>query len=316
MRVAICIPTFKRTKLLRELLRGISELTFQKVPEPELQVIVVDNDGSGTAASVCSSTSIRWPAKYFIEPRRGISQTRNRAIREAGEADFIAFIDDDEVPAPAWLDELLWTQKQSNADAVAGPVAPSFTGEVSEWVKGGKLFERPQHVSGECLEFCATGNVLIRRTVFDRVPAFDERFALTGGEDTHFFLRVRRAGFKIVWSADSLAYERISANRANLGWLLRRAYRGGNSWVLVESTLDKRVTTRLVRVAKAFGRIILGCLRAPVSLFQGKAAVTRALQSICLGAGMLAGLADWDYQEYSSAGSDPAKQVAAQQPTT
>lgn len=307
MRVAICIATFKRTELLQELLRGISELTFRKVAMPEIQVIVADNDACGTAAQVCRSTLMRWPVKYVIEPRRGISQTRNLGISQAGEVDFIAFIDDDEVPEPVWLDELLWAQQRFGADAVAGPVLPAFTVAVPAWVKEGKLFDRQPHASGDFLDFCATNNVLVARTVFNRVRAFDERFGLTGGEDTHFFLQVRRAGFKIVWSAEAIANERISTDRGNLAWLLRRAYRGGNSWVLVESTLDKRVSTRLVRFVKAFGRIVLGGLRAPVSLFLGKAAVTRALRSICLGAGMLTGLADWQYQEYKSAGSDPSE---------
>ena len=304
LRVAICIPTFKRIKLLKELLRGISELTFRKVPIPEIQVIVADNDASGTAADVCRSSPKRWPVRYAIEPRRGISQARNCAIHEANGVDFIAFIDDDEIPEPAWLDELLWTQEQSRADVVAGPVVPTFTADVPEWVKVGRLFDRPNHAPGHTLDFCATNNVLVQRTVFDRVSAFDERFALTGGEDTHFFLRVHRAGLKIVWSADAIVREAVSLNRANLGWLLRRAYRGGNTWVLVERTLDKRVSTRLIRVAKAFARIIKGGLKAPVSLFLGKAAVTRALRDICLGAGMLTGLVDWGYQEYKSAGSD------------
>jgi len=304
LRAAICIATFKRTKLLRELLGGISELTFQKVPAPEIQVIVADNDARGSAADVCKSVPSPWPVKYVIEPQRGISQTRNRAISEVGDVDFIAFVDDDERPDPAWLDELLWAQKEAGADAVSGPIIPSFTPDVPGWVKAGNLFNRPDHAPGDSLDFCSTGNVLIRRAVFDRIPAFDERFALTGGEDTHFFLRVSRAGFKIVWSPSAIVRERISVDRANLGWLLRRAYRGGNSWVLVESTLDKRVPTRLIRVAKAFGRIIQGSLRAPVSLFMGKASITKSLQKICLGAGMLTGLADWDYQEYKSAGSD------------
>lgn len=303
MRVAICIATFKRTKMLQELLRGISELTFHKVPIPEIQVIVADNDACGTAGDACASIPMRWNVNYIIEPRRGISQTRNRAITAAGSVDFIALIDDDEVPEPAWLDELLWTQKQSGADAVAGPVVPSFTADVPEWIKLGKLFERPSHESGDSLDCCATGNVLVRRAVFDRIPSFDERFALTGGEDSHFFFRVCRAGFKIVWSADAVVHERISTDRGNLGWLLRRAYRGGNSWVLVESTLDKRFSTRLVRCAKAFGRIILGGLRAPVSILRGRAALTRALRSICLGAGMLTGLMNWEYREYKSPGS-------------
>jgi succinoglycan biosynthesis protein ExoM len=304
MRVAICIATFKRTKLLQELLSGISELSFEKVPMPEIRVIVADNDECGTAADVCRSMPMRWSMKYVIEPRRGISQARNRAVGEAGEVDFIAFIDDDEVPEPGWLDELLWAQQRFGADVVAGPVLPSFTADVPEWIREGKLFDRAPHASGEFLDFCSTNNSLVAHPVFDRVRAFDERFGLTGGEDTHFFLRIRRAGFKIAWSAEAIVHERISTGRANLKWILRRAYRGGNNWVLVESTLDERVSTRFVRVIKAFVRIVLGSCRASISLFLGKAALTRALRSICLGAGMLTGLADWEFQEYKSAGSD------------
>jgi GT2 family glycosyltransferase len=250
---------------------------------------------------------MQWPLKYVVESRRGISQTRNRAISQVGEVDFIALIDDDEVPEPVWLDELLWAQERFRADVVAGPVLPSFAEGVPDWVKQSKLFDRPPHASGDFLDCCSTNNALIARTVFDRVQGFDERFGLTGGEDTHFFFRVRRAGFKIVWSTHATVSETISRDRANLGWLLRRAFRGGNSWTLVESTLDKRISTRLVRVFKAAGRIILGIIRTPMSLFLGRAAITRSLRSICLGAGMLAGLVDWEYQAYKSAGADPAE---------
>jgi succinoglycan biosynthesis protein ExoM len=307
MRVAICIATFRRTKLLQGLLEGISELTFRKVRAPDIQVIVADNDASGTAANVCHSIHMRWPLKYVIEPRRGIAQARNRALSEATDFEFVAFIDDDETPAPAWLDELLWAQAQFHADVVSGPVLPAFTDGVPEWVKAGRFFDGPVHPNGHFLDCCATNNVLVSRTVLDHVPTFDEQFALCGCDDVHFFIRVRRAGFSIVSSSEAIVTERISTDRANLGWLLRRAYRGGNSWALVESSLDKRGSTRLVRLVKAFGRIILGSVRVPVSLFGGKAGVTRALRSICLGAGMLTGFAGWKFQEYKSAGGDSAK---------
>ena len=310
MRVAICIATFKRTNLLRNLLEGIHELRFEKVPVPEIQVIVADNDACGSAANVCKSFPMARPIKYVIEPRRGISQTRNRAIGEAGDVDFIAFIDDDEVPVSAWLDELLWAQKQFGSDVVCGPVLPSFTADVAKWVKDGKLLEKERRARGPLPDnfTCPTGNVLLRRAVFDRIAAFDEQFGLTGGEDTHFFIRVRRAGFKIVWSADAITHERYSTDRANLKWLLRRAYRGGNSWVLVESSFDKNVSTRFVRAVKAFARIILGTIKIPPSLFLGRAARARALSGIWLGAGMLAGLIDWRYEEYINVtGSDASK---------
>src|SRR4029077_8016028 len=110
--------------------------------------------------------------------------------------------------------------------------------------------------TGHLIDSCSTSNVLISRKVINAVRAFDERFALTGAEDTHFFLRARQEGFKIICSGGGVVYETVSNSRASLRWLLRRAYQSGNSWVLCESSLDRRISTRAVRIVKASGRII------------------------------------------------------------
>ena len=102
--MAICITTFRRRELLRELLDGISRLSFVRMPRPDILVVIVDNDAARGAADICDSIALPWPAKYVVEPRRGIAQARNRAIREAEDPDFLAFLDDDEAPTPQWLD--------------------------------------------------------------------------------------------------------------------------------------------------------------------------------------------------------------------
>src|SRR5271169_1441847 len=96
-RVAICIGTFERQELLRQLLSGISQLTFHKARTPDIEIIVVDNDPLQSAREVCAAASVPWPIKYVTEAKRGITYVRNRALAEAGSVDFIAFIDDDEV---------------------------------------------------------------------------------------------------------------------------------------------------------------------------------------------------------------------------
>jgi len=242
--------------------------------------------------------------KYVAENRRGIAQARNRAIQEAGDADFVAFIDDDEIPTPTWLDELLATQREFSADVVCGPVRPRFAHGVPEWIKAGRFFHRPVYVSGKNLDWCGTNNVLIRKGVFAAVKTFDERFALTGGEDTQFFLRVRQAGYSIVASSDACVEETVSISRANLGWVLRRAYQSGNSWALCESSLDRRVSTRIVRAMKACGWIVIGLASACISVFFGMAALARSLWKFCLGAGMLSALVGQSYQAYQSSGAE------------
>jgi succinoglycan biosynthesis protein ExoM len=306
-RVGICIATFRRRELLRQLLLGISKLTFDRMPAPDILVVVVDNDPAGSAADICDAVALPCPARYLVEPRRGIAQARNRAIREAENPDFLAFLDDDEVPTPLWLDELLWTRACFEGDVVCGPVLPRFAPGVPEWVKTGRFFSKHMYVTGHPLETCCTGNVLISRKVIATVPAFDERFALTGGEDTHFFLRVRQAGFNIICSGGGVAYEDVPTSRASLRWLLRRAYQSGNSWVLCESSMDRRISTRLVRIAKACGRILQGAMSACLSPVFGKAAFAQALSNLFLGVGMIAALAGRNFQAYQSAGTDAGK---------
>jgi succinoglycan biosynthesis protein ExoM len=306
-RVAICIATFKRREMLAQLLTGLSELTFRKMPTPEIVVVVVDNDSLRTAEDTCRAAHLPYQMRYVAEPRRGIAQVRNRAISEARDVDFVAFIDDDEVPCPAWLDELLWAQSSFGADVVSGPVLPELTADVPEWVKTGQFFDRPIYASGRSLDKCNAGNVLVRREVFSTVCAFDERFALTGGEDTQFFLRVSQSGYKIVSSSEAFVSESVSRSRANIRWILRRAYQVGNSWVLCESSLDQRFSTRILRMFKACGWMFQSVLSAGISAFLGKAAIVRSLRNFFIGAGMLAGVAGRNYQAYESAGTDAIK---------
>jgi len=310
LRVAVCVATYRRREMLAELLAGLSNLVFRRLPQPEVTVIVVDNDPERSAEDVCGAASLPWRLKYAPESRRGIAQARNRAVREAADADFIAFIDDDEYPSAAWLDELLWTQAHFDADVVSGPVIPDYDRDVPQWVRAGTFFTRAIHHSGQKLERSHTGNVLIRRSVFDNISAFDEEFALTGGEDTQFFLRVLQSGFSIIGSSRAVVHESIPRSRANLPWIVRRAYQSGNSWVLCEKSVDPKLSTRVVRLFKAAGYLAQGAFSMPVSLFRGTTAMAHSLQTFVVGIGMLAGLAGHRYQPYRSAGTP----LAAPQP--
>ncbi|MGO9577404.1 MAG: glycosyltransferase family 2 protein [Terriglobales bacterium] len=305
--VAICVCTFRRQKLLRELLRGIADLTFFRVPCPRLEVVVVDNDEHGSAQELCRSTLLPWPLKYVIEPRRGLTYARNRSIAEAGAVESIASIDDDEVPSPAWLDELLWTQAEFSADVVAGPVLPEFAHGVPEWIRTGGFFDsRVSAATGTQRSMGGAGNVLIARHVFTKVPGFDDAYALSGAEDTDFFLRAARVGYKIVWSQEAVVFEHISAKRGSAGWILRREYQRGNGWVFCEGAVDGRLRKRATRFAKACGHVVVGSARATLAaLLLDKLAVLRALQRVTLGAGMLTALAGHRYLAYQTKNIQP-----------
>ena len=158
----------------------------------------------------------------------------------------------------------------------------------------------PAFSTGQSLQICSTNNALVRSAVFRRVPAFDTCFNLSGGEDTHFFLRVRKAGHSIVWSQEAIVSESIPRERANFPWLLRRGYQCGNTWSFCELSLDDRLRTRALRFLKASGHVANGLASTAVSVFAGKAALARSLQTVCLGLGMLTGLAGHKFLAYQS----------------
>jgi succinoglycan biosynthesis protein ExoM len=298
MRVSICIATCKRPVLLSELLAALSRLSFPKTSHAEVAIIVVDNDALGTAEKVCRQAALPWPLTYVIEPKRGIASARNRALTSAKDADCVVLIDDDEMPGPAWLDELLAAQTSFAADVVCGPVLPAFTRDVPGWVSRSDLFSRPVHDSGTRLDWCASNNTLIMRRVLDAIPGFDEQFQLTGADDLHYFLRVAQAGFKIVFCKEAIVSEEIGKDRTGVWNMLLRSYRGGNCHALVEASLDRSISSRLTRFGKGCGRIMQGLVYTAASFVKGPASVIEAMKKVFLGFGMLTGLAGIKYQSY------------------
>ena len=306
-RVAICICTYHRPEGLERLLRALNQLEFAKTHTPEIEVLVVDNDPEGSASEACISLrqQMRWPLRYALEPRRGISQARNRALTCAAErADYAAFLDDDEVPTPEWLDELLHVRRTHSADGVAGPVLARFEEPAPPWVKRGRFFELPRHRTGEHyrtgrrFRSWGTGNILLRlEAVLQMESLFDERLALAGGEDTDFFLRFTDAGFCIVWADEAVVDEWVPPTRVRTRWILQREYRSASTWSQCDRKFRPTVAAQVERTAKAILRVLQGILLLPLAL-RGRHGFVHALRYIARGAGQIAGLIGLRYEEY------------------
>jgi succinoglycan biosynthesis protein ExoM len=309
MLVSICIATYQRPEGLKRLMDGLDRLVFSKLEHPQIEVIVVDNAPTCSAQAFCEQLQLdfKWSLKYFNEPQRGISYVRNRAVAETSKAsDFILFIDDDEVPEPAWLEELLIAQHVYNADVVAGPSLPFFpVADTPQWVIKGKFFEAPRFTTGHLLEYAGTNNVLIRAQILrDIDKVFDDRFAITGGEDTHLFMRLYQAGYKLIWADLAVVYEWIPKTRTNLTWILQRGYRSYSTYGLCEKELAPVIKVLVRRISTGSGRIAIGIISLLPSIFLGKAQVVQALLQIARGAGMLSGLMGKSYNEYQNIHGD------------
>ena len=298
-KVAVCAVTYSRPVGLARLLAGLNQLSFAGGAAPNIVIIVVDNDALGSGASVCTEWGprLRWPLRYEHEPRRGIAQARNRAVSAAISAEFIAFIDDDEVPSPGWLQELLTVQEQFGADVVCGPVLPEFCAPVPPWLR--PFFQRRRHLTGDTLPWASTNNALVRRAAADQLGVwFDEQLGLTGGEDTHFFFRLARLQSRMVWADKAVVSEFIPDSRITVAWVLRRAYRAGQTLGFCDRTIGATLGQRATRLAKGCFRLLEGLLTLPIGVVRGREATIRSLRRVCWGAGSITGLVGGRYEEY------------------
>ena len=308
MLISICVATYKRPKRLRLLLEGLNHLVFDKIQQPKIEVIIVDNDSEGVAERICREVKdeFQWILKTGVEQERGITYARNKTIEMVStDADFIAILDDDEIPEPSWLEELLIAQQKYNSSIVTGPVIPCFENkEVPEWIVRGKFFEPPRYPSGKIRPVAYTNNVLIKADILRNLdPAFDNRFAIVGGSDCFLFLNLHKAGHKIVWADDAIVYDNIPSSRTNLKWILFRGYREPSSYSSAEKELYPSFVVQFTRIMKGFALIAIGLIRLVPSLLIEKAAVVNSLVYICRGLGTLGGLLGVFYEEYKNRGN-------------
>jgi len=303
VRVAICVATYLRPEGLQRLLEALASASLPR-SAPTVDVVVVDNDPEGSARAICENAREWFPfdLHYAIEKRRGIPQARNTALAVAiPTADFVVFTDDDVEPTQGWLAELLRVQALYQADVVAGPNPPRFLGEPPAWMREGSFLDGQQRVTGTLVDTAATNNVLVRCEVFQQMDRlFDERFALHGCTDSEFFRRVARAGHRMVWAQDALAYECIPASRMTLRWLLQRTYRIANGRGSPELRRLEGLTAAWVFVngLKCLARGVVHPAIA-IALRRGAVARVHALLKLASGAGWLTGLFGLRYREYT-----------------
>jgi glycosyltransferase involved in cell wall biosynthesis len=222
--ITVCVCTYRRPELLKLLLLRLADQENGGLFDHS--VVVVDNDVLKSAKSVVEkiATSAQIPIAYHVEPRRNIALARNKAL-ESVEGDFVAFIDDDELPVPDWLLRLLKTCLQTGVDGVLGPVVPRYEVEPPIWVTKSRLYDRPRHQTGVLIDRSEgrTGNLLFRRSLLHgEVAVFRPQFG-SGGEDRDLFARWMNAGRRFAWCDEAVAYEAVPAVRWKSSFLIRRA---------------------------------------------------------------------------------------------
>jgi len=273
--ICVCICTYKRPHLLKRLLEVLGDQETTGLFS--YSIVVVDNDHLRSAQHVVSdfAAASPVPVSYWSEPRQNIALARNKAVENA-EADFIAFIDDDEFPTKRWLANLFEACRKYQADGVLGPVVPEFESRPPQWVVKGGFFERPNYETGHRLAWkqTRTGNVLFRRQILDGNDIWFKAEFDTGGEDVDFFRRMTEQGRSFVWCREAVVYEVVPSSRCKRSYLLKRALLRG-------SNFPKHPKHRWVNIAKSLVALPLYTLILPVLAILGQHLFVKYMVKLC-----------------------------------
>lgn len=302
--ILIGIPSFQRPKGLRALLDSLA--TQQGVDEARIELFVADNDPARREAfEVCGarSSEFRWPLKCRVVADPGISAARNAILKYARErnVDFIAMLDDDETVSNNWLCQMLATQARFNADVVGGPVFYDFEEEPSAAVRNCGMLGTRLSDEGLLPRVDATNNVLLKRASLESVgwPTFDASFGLTGGGDTEFFTRLQKNGLRFAWSPAAVAREVVPKDRSQASWIIRRAFRVGNSNMRI-AQMHQGAFGSSVSLAKAIVLLATAPFCAPLLIVPSRRLwiITKWAKSV----GKFAALVGRHYDEYARVG--------------
>jgi glucosyl-dolichyl phosphate glucuronosyltransferase len=263
MNVTVVLCTCNRCSSLSTALDSVAA---QVLPEAaSWEVIVVDNNSTDQTREVVEGYCRRYPERfrYVFEPRQGLSRARNAGIREA-RGGIIAFIDDDVIAEPNWLNVLTVSLHDGRFAGAGGRIVPPQDFTPPAWLTvGGEtdllgallpLFDLGEQ-PGEMKRPPYGANMAFRKDMFDKYGMFRTDLGRCGnkmlmGEDIEFGSRLMSAGECLRYEPLAVVEHPVPRERLSKKWF--RAW-----WFGFGST---RIIERAVRPS------ILGFPRAFFSL--------------------------------------------------
>jgi GT2 family glycosyltransferase len=229
--VSVIIPAHSLDRW-DDLCKAVASVQAQTVRVLET-VIAIDHN-----PELLAKTTREFPEVTVVANtvRRGASATRNTGVA-ASHGQVVAFLDDDVVAQPNWLDVLLHPLADPSVVGVGGRLEPLWKTSRPwwfplefDWVVGCSYLGMPENTSP--VRNVWSNNMAIRRDAFDAIHGFRDGFGKVGAhsqpEDTDLCLRATHNGGGLwIYEPQAVACHRVPADRATLKFFLKRCYNEG-----------------------------------------------------------------------------------------
>jgi glycosyltransferase involved in cell wall biosynthesis len=261
-KLSIIICTYNRCFLLKETIDSI----LQHIdPAHNFELLIVDNNSNDETQLICSEYLNNKSFRYILEGNQGLSNARNRGIKES-DGEHLVFLDDDIVVNEFYFPILIKTFK--TADIVGGKVLP-YKVEIPEWLPKKYYYLVSVFDVGDEIKSVRRlmgANYAMRKSVALKVGLYNVALGrngnnLMGGEENDYLDRALALGFVVTYNPKLVVLHKIN-NKLDQNYVLNYAFENGRSDATIQIRNAKGLF--LLKIIKAmawvsvyffFGRI-------------------------------------------------------------
>jgi glycosyltransferase involved in cell wall biosynthesis len=234
--VVVCTHDPARWDELATVLEGLKEQTRP----PDEVVVVVDHNPELLARVQERFSDVRTVANDQV---RGLGGARNTGI-DNSTGDIVAFIDDDAIPEPGWLERLVDGFADPSVVGVGGgieprwePARPSWFPREFDWVVGCSYVGLP--TTPTFVRNLIGCNMSYRREVFEQAGRFQLGY---GCDETEFCIRVSQQNptARFLYEPAARVHHLVPSARLRVRRFMSRCYFEGGSKAVVARLVGPR----------------------------------------------------------------------------
>ena len=242
--ITIVICTFNRAARLQRLLESVRAL---REPRGTFEIIVVDNNSADETMRVVGDyiRNSGGRARYVFERAPGLSNARNRGVREA-KGRYIAFTDDDTLVSPDWLIEIENAFALfPDAAAIGGKVTLEWSAKPPAWLTADLHWMLAHTDHGEQVlrldrPTLSGANFACNVAALDGPKPFDPNLGrigntLRGGEETEFLQTILSQGRAVYYVPSMVIRHVIEQDRLVKGYFRKLMFDEGRGYVGLRS---------------------------------------------------------------------------------
>jgi glycosyltransferase involved in cell wall biosynthesis len=246
IKYSIIICSYNRYELLVETIDSVLSVLGKR---NDAEILIIDNNSQDATSSLKEKYSSNKTVKYFLETKQGLSQARNKGMKEAN-GEILIFLDDDIEIVENYFEisDLIFLDPSISISG--GKVLP-FKTDIPYWLPNNFYFLVSIYDMGDSSKFVKHlmgANFAIRRKDALQIGLFNTSLGrngkiLAGNEEIDYQNRASAMGYKINYHPKQNVLHKIN-EKLNANYILTYSKELGKSGRIMDESISKFIVLK------------------------------------------------------------------------